>query len=244
MQGDDCVLQELWRGTMAVCIYFLIAASTMLTIRRLTRIPDELFRKALHFVLLASYIPFVFAFETWWLPVLLALALEILIYPALALAERLPSFSSFVNERKKGEFKHSLLLAFTMLAVCIAVCWGWLGDRHLILACMYAWGVGDAFAALFGKAFGKHKIRLRFADPHKSMEGSAAMFFSSASSILIVLLCRGHLPLAAYGVIPLAGAAAATLVELVTPNGMDTVTCPTAAMLIILPLTALFGGFA
>lgn len=236
-------MQELLRGAGAVCLYFIVAASIMLTLRWFIRIPDELFRKILHFILLLSYIAFAFAFETWWLSVLLALALEVLIYPILAWAEHLSAFSSFVNERKKGEFKHSLLLAFTMLAVCNTVCWGWLGDKYLGIACMYAWGVGDAFAALIGKRYGRHKITWKFADSHKSMEGSAAMFLTSAAAVLCVLLAHHHLSGAACAVISLAGAGAATLVELITPNGMDTVTCPTAAMLVMLPLVALFGGF-
>ena len=237
-------MHEFLFGTGVVLGYFVIAASTMLTLRKLIRIPDELFRKILHFILLFSYIPFAFAFDTWWRSVVTVIVLEIVIYPILAVAERLPLFSSFVNERKKGEFKQSLLLAFTMLAVCNTVCWGLLGDRFLGLACMYAWGVGDAFAALFGKRFGKHKITWKYADPRKSVEGSAAMFISSGLSILCVLLLRGHLHWAGYIVIPVMGAAAATLVELVTPNGNDTISCPTAAMLVIIPLMALFGGFA
>ena len=237
-------MQELLHGAGIVCIYFVIAASVMLTLRWLIKIPDELFRKILHFILLFSYIPFAFAFHTWWLSVLLAVVLEILIYPILAWAEHLSLFSSFVNERKKGEFKHSLLLAFTMLAVCNAVCWGWLGDRYLVLACMYAWGVGDAFAALFGKRFGRHKIKWKQADPHKSVEGSVAMFVTSALAVLCVLLIHNHLNTAAYVIIPIAGAGAATIVELITPNGMDTVSCPAAAMAVMIPLMALFGGFA
>jgi len=237
-------MQELLHGAGIVCMYYVIAASLMLTLRRLIKIPDELFRKILHTILLISYIPFAFAFHTWWLSVLLTVAMEILIYPILAQAEHLPMFSSFVNERKEGEFKHSLLLAFTMLAVCNTVCWGLLGDKYLGLACMYAWGVGDAFAALFGKKFGKHKITWKYADHHKSIEGSAAMFVTSALSVLCVLLAHNHLSTIAYIVIPIAGAGAATLVELVTPNGMDTVTCPTAAMLVMIPLMALLGGFA
>ena len=59
----------------------------MLGLRWLIKIPNELFRKILHFILLGSYIPFAFAFETWWLSVLLTVILEILIYPALACAE-------------------------------------------------------------------------------------------------------------------------------------------------------------
>lgn len=235
-------MQELLRGASIVCLYYIIAATVLLTCRYLFRIPDELFRKTLHFVLLASYIPFVFAFDRWWVSALFAVALEILIYPILAWFERFKNYTSMTTERKKGEFKRSLLLAFTMLAVCICICWGWRGDRHLVLACMYAWGVGDAFAALIGKKYGKHKMRLKLADPHKSVEGSAAMFCTSALSILTVLLFRGRLPLAGYILIPLAGAGIATFVELITVDGYDTVTCPAAAMAVILPLAALFGG--
>lgn len=235
-------MQELLHGAGIISLYFVIAASTMLACRWLFKIPDEVFRKALHFVLLASYIPFVFAFQTWWLSALFALVFEILVYPILAWFEHFRNYSAFTTERKHGEFKHSLLLAFTMLAVCISLCWGWRNDRHLVLACMYAWGVGDAFAALIGKKFGKHKIRLKFADGQKSVEGSAAMFITSALAILTVLLFRGGLLPPGYVVIPLAGAAAATFVELITTGGNDTVTCPTAAMIVILPLAALFGG--
>ncbi len=237
-------MQEFLYGAKQVCLYFAIAASTALILRKLIKIPDELFRKALHFILLFSYIPFAFAFETWWRSVLLTLILEAAIYPFLALAERLPMFSAFVTERRRGELKQSLLLAFTMLAVCNSVCWGILGDKYLGLACMYAWGVGDAFAALVGKRFGRHKITWKYADSHKSIEGSAAMFISSALAVLCVLLSHNHLTLPAYIILPIAGAGASTLVEMVTKDGRDTVYCPLAAMLVMLPLMALLGGFA
>jgi len=237
-------MQAFLHGAGVVCIYFVVAASAALWTRKLMRIPDEIFRKTLHFILLFSYIPFAFAFETWWHSVLLTVILELLIYPALALAERLPMFSSFVTERRHGEFKQSMLLAFTMLAVCNTVCWGLLGDQYLGLACMYAWGVGDAFAALIGKRFGKHKITWKYADKHKSVEGSAAMFLTSAISVACVLLAHDHLTLPAYIVIPIVGAAISTLVEMVTKDGRDTIYCPMAAMLVMLPLMALFGGFA
>ena len=83
-----------------------------------------------------------------------------------------------------------------------------------------------------------------YADKHKSVEGSAAMFLTSAVAIACVLLTHNHLTLPAYIVIPVAGAAVSTLVEMVTKDGRDTIYCPTAAMLIMLPLMALFGGLA
>ena len=237
-------MQDLLSGTGIVCLYLAIAASTLVFLRSRITINDELFRKLLHFVLLLAYIPFVFAFDVWWHAIVLAVVIEVIAYPALMLAGRIPRFSSFVNERSKGEFKSSLLLAFTMLAVCIAVCWGWLQERLLVLACMYAWGVGDALAALVGKAYGRHKIHLRHTGATKSLEGSAAMFASSMASVAVVLLFWGKLnPAAALG-ISAAAAAVSAVVELLTPNGLDTITCPTAAMLVILPLTAFAGGFA
>jgi len=237
-------MHEIIQGAGIVCIYYVVAASSIFILRWLITIPNELFRKILHFILLISYIPFAFAFETWWKSVLLTVSMELLIYPILALAEHLPRFSTFVNERKGGEFKHSLLLAFTMLAVCNTICWGLLGDKYLGIACMYAWGVGDAFAALIGKRFGKHKIQWKWADHHKSIEGSLAMFITSCLSVACVLLAHNHLTLPAYIVIPIAGAGAATLVEMVSKEGYDTVLCPAAAMMVMIPLMALFGGFA
>lgn len=237
-------MQAFLYGAGVVCIYFLAAASAAFAARRLIQIPDEMFRKTLHFILLFSYIPFVFAFEVWWYSVLLTVVMEIIIYPILALAEKLPVFSSFVTERRHGEFKQSFLLAFTMLAVCNTICWGILGDNYLGLACMYAWGVGDAFAALIGKRFGKHRITWKYADNRKSAEGSAAMFFTSAIAVSCVLLAHNHLTAPAYIVIPVAGSAVSTLVEMVTKDGRDTIYCPAAAMLVMIPLMALFGGFA
>lgn len=235
-------MQELLSGALIFAIYVLPAAAVMMIARRFLRIADELFRKILHFILLGAYIPLLYAFQTWWISAGFSLAVIVLVYPILALAGRIPAFSTFVNERKKGEFKSSLILALSVAAGSTAICWGIFDDKLLVLACVYAWGVGDAFAALIGKRFGKHKIRLRFADPHKSIEGSCAMFACSVLSVFTVLMIRGGLHGMSCLIIALAAAAATTFVELCTKGGNDTVTCPLTAMLIILPLVQLLGA--
>lgn len=235
-------MQELLHGAFIFALYILPAAAIMLCARRVLKIPDELFRKILHFILLGAYIPLLFAFQTWWIASGFVLILILLLYPILALAGRIPAFSSFVNERKKGEFKSSMVLALSMMVVSSSVCWGFCGDKLLVLACVYAWGVGDAFAALIGKQFGRHKLRLPFADHRKSAEGSAAMFGSSVLSVMAVLFVRGGLGFCSGLLISLAAAAATTVVEMCTKDGLDTITCPTAAMLVILPLIELLGG--
>lgn len=235
-------MQEFLYGAGVVVLYIIPAAGLMFIARKFLKIPDELFRKILHFILLGAYIPLVFAFETWWMASGFAAALIALFYPAITLAERLPAFAAFINQRRNGEIKNSMILALTVMALSTCVCWGCFGDRYLVLACVYAWGVGDAFAALIGKQFGKHKIHLPFADPHKSVEGSAAMFVTSAISVWIVLLLRGGMDFGGCVVTALVAAAVSTLVEFCTKDGYDTFTCPAAAMLVILPLIRLIGG--
>ena len=228
-------------GSGITLLYIIIAAGTMVPLRKLFTIPDELFRKILHFVLLGAYIPLVFAFEAWWMATVFALSLIIVLFPALFFAEKIPMFSSFVNERKGGEFKSSMVLAVGMMAFSTAICWGLFGDKYLVLASIYAWGVGDALAALVGKRFGKHKIKWKIADSKKSYEGSLAMFVCALVSVFTVLFIRGGIshPLC-LGIAALA-ATVCTLSELCARGGLDTVICPCAAMIVIIPTVMLLG---
>ena len=234
-------MQELLHGAGIFFLCVIPAVIVAVLARWLLKVPDELFRKLLHFLLLALYGVILFSFEHWQIAALFAGLLAVIFYPVLALIGRIPAFSAFVNERKQGEFRHSLILAMCVMAVSICICWGWLQDRLLVLACIYAWGVGDGFAALIGKRFGKHKIRLRFADHHKSVEGSLAMFLTSSAAVLTVMLLRGGLGFGSCLLVALAASAASTFVELCSTGGYDTVTCPAAAMLVILPLVQLLG---
>lgn len=235
-------MNEFLSGAAVVMSYIAIMAGSILFMRKAIKIPDELFRKILHFILLGAYIPLVFSYETWWMATLLAVCMMALFYPILAAAEKIPAFDAFLNQRRKGEIKNSMILALSMMVLSIFVCWGIFRDRYLVLSCVYAWGVGDAFAALVGKKYGKHKVRLRFADPHKSIEGSLAMLITSAIAVFIVLSLRGGIDFVGCAVIALAGATVSMVVELCTKNGYDTFTCPFAAMIVILPLIRLMGG--
>ena len=127
-------MQEFVVGTSGVFIYFVIAASVALLSRYSFKIPDEIFRKILHCILLASFLFFVFGFQTWWMAVVLAVLFAVVVYPILAFFERFKGFSELTTERKSGELKSSLLIVFGMFAVVALVCWGWAGDKYLVLA--------------------------------------------------------------------------------------------------------------
>lgn len=237
-------MQQILQGTGSIIVYFVIAAGGALGSRCFIKIPNELFRKILHGILLGSLFMFTFAYEKWWISALAAVIFEILVYPILVIFERYKNYSELTTERKKGELKNSLLLVFTMYAVIISICWGWLGDKYLALAAIYAWGFGDAAAALVGKKYGKHKIKWKYTDGKKSIEGSLAMFITSVISVVIVLSYRGRLNVPAIVVISLGTAAVSTLAELCSKNGNDTVICPMSAMVVLLPLVYLFGGLS
>ena len=235
-------MQEFLYGTGITVLYIIIAAGIMLFARMFFTIPDELFRKILHFILLGAYIPLVFAFEVWWMAAAFAASLMVTLFPILLLAEKNPMFSAFVNERKKGEFKSSMVLAVGMMTFSVTVCWGLFGDKYLVLASIYAWGVGDALAALVGKRFGKHKIKWKLADGKKSVEGSLAMFICAFISVLLVLFVRGGVSIPLCLSIAITAAIVCTFTEMCTKNGLDTVVCPISAMAVIVPMVTLLGG--
>ena len=151
------------------------------------------------------------------------------------LAGKIPGFSSFVNERKKGEFTHSMVLALSIMLISITIGYGIFNDRYLVLASVYSWGVGDAFAALIGKRFGKHKIKWKFIDNKKSVEGSLAMVITSFLAVFIVLLVRGNVNPVYCVLISIVASIVSTFVELCSKNGIDTITCPLVSIAIILP---------
>lgn len=235
-------MQGFLIGTGWVLLYYLIAAGTALTCRFFFKIPDEIFRKTLHSILLLSFLVFIIAFETWWMAVVLAIVFAIVVYPILAFFERFKGYSELTTERKSGELKTSLLLVFGMFSVIATICWGWLEDKYLVLTSIYAWGFGDAMAALVGKRFGKHKIAWKYTDGKKSVEGSTAMFITSFISVVIILVCRGQMNAVSYILISVIVAFVSTLAELFSKNGLDTVICPVSAMAVLLPLIFMFGG--
>ena len=234
-------MQPFLYGTGITMLYIVVAVAIMLLLRKLITIPDELFRKILHFILLGAYIPLVFAFDKWWMATIFSTSLILILFPALFFAEKIPMFSSFMNERKKGEFKSSMVFAVGMMAFSTAICWGMFGDKYLVLASIYAWGIGDALAALVGKRFGRHKIKWILADGKKSVEGSVAMFLCAFISVFSVLLFRGGIGIAMCAVIAVLAAFVCTITDMCTKNGLDTVVCPVSAMVVIIPLTLLIG---
>ncbi len=230
-------MQEFLKGLLILCIYFITFAAIALVCRKTIKIPDELFRKILHFILLGSLLVFVYVFQTWWISTLTCVLIIIVAYPILYFFERFKTYSDTVTERKKGELRSSLIIVFFMFMVIISVCWKLLDNKELIFPIIYSWGFGDAFAALIGTKYGKRKIYKK-----KSLEGTLAMFITALIVVSVLLFILNIVPW--YGVIitALLVSVGVTIVELYTPNGLDTITCPFTSLIVMIPLLILFGG--
>lgn len=232
---------EFATGFGILLAYFATFFAGALVLRRFVVLPREVFRKTLHLILLGSIFILTYGFKTWWLSAIAAIGFIAMVFPILALAERIPGYSKLLIERKSGEIKRSMIVAFSMFAILICVCWGWLGLKFLVIASVLAWGLGDLAAALVGKQFGQYYIEGKLVEGRKTLEGTLAMFGVSFVTVLVVLLAYG--PLESFGYVPIAAltAAGTTVVELYTKNGLDTLTCPFAAAAIMTPLVLLWG---
>lgn len=214
-------------GVTAACI------AAVLVIRRCFPVSAELSRKLLHFTALAILTAWLYAFPAWETAELTMAVFVVVVYAILYLLEKhgaLGFFSRVASERKKGELRGSLCAVGFMFMLVAGICWGGLGDRGLALASLYAWGPGDAAAALIGKRYGRTKIGRA---KKKSLEGSLAMFALAWLFVFVILLRGGQFSPVQTLAVSVLTAAVTALTELVVLSGFDTFFCPAAAAAVL-----------
>ena len=204
------------------------------------KLPSYIFRKLLHMVAFTSLVEMTLEPDSWYIASGSALIFAALLFPILHALEGYAWYKGLFVEKKRGEVKKSLVLLFSMYAVLVAACWGLLGKPYLAVAALLMWGVGDGAAAIFGRTFGRHKTGLKHADPNKTWEGTTAMFAFSFLSGVVGLLLAGLTSWPQIIFYPLIAAPFASLTELLTQNGDDTVTVPLVTATVISFISFLF----
>lgn len=216
-------------------LYIIAMASVLIVIRFATKVPDYIFRKLLHVVAFTSILPAVLWADSWQQAVAVKVLFLAIIIVGLVCAERLPFYQSLFVEKGKHEVLTSFIMLFTLMAVQIAVFWGGMGDagRYIPIAAIMAWGPGDGAAAICGRLFGRHKLQGRLIEGVKSVEGSAAMALTSFLCTAAVLLTLSGLSVGTCLLLSAMIAPVAALTELLTKRGLDTITVPIVAGLIL-----------
>lgn len=222
--------------------YIVVLAAVLIVVRFTTRVPDYIFRKLLHFVAFTSIIPLVSFTDIWWIAVAVEVLFLIVVIVALRIFESFSFYKNLFVEKAKHEIIFSFISLFGLITVLLAIFWGGFGEEHLYIAvgAIMAWGPGDAVAAIVGRQKGKHKLTGRLIEGTKSVEGSVGMAVTAFVCLFPVLLLMSALPWHVSLVFALAIAPIASLTELFTKGGWDTVTVP-AVVSLVLSLSLLWG---
>ena len=227
-------------GIYIGCI--VIFALILIIIRFTTKVPDYIFRKLLHIVAFTSILPLAYSTNIWWIAVAVEVFFLILVIAALSFFEKFTFYEKLFVEKAKHEVIVSFITLFSLMALMLAIFWGGLGSEHkyITIAAIMAWGPGDAVAAIAGKNFGKHKLQGKMIEGVKSVEGSVGMAITSFVCVLPILLLMSHHPWYVSLAFATTIAPIASLTELFTKKGWDTITVPIVSAL-ILSISLLWG---
>lgn len=215
--------------------YIVTLAVILIIVRFTTKVPDYIFRKLLHIVAFTSIIPLAYSTNVWWIAVAVEIFFLILVIAALGGFEKFSFYKKLFVEKAEHEVIVSFITLFSLMALMLAVFWGGLGAEHeyIAVAAIMAWGPGDAVAAIVGKKLGKHKLQGKMIEGVKSVEGSIGMAITSFICVLPLLLLMSHHPWYISLAFSFAIAPIASLTELFTKKGWDTVTVPIVSALVL-----------
>ncbi len=105
------------------------------------------------------------------------------------------------------------------LLILVVLTFGVLKNPYIGAIGILVMGYGDGLAAVIGKAYGKHKFAFG-----KSIEGSLAMFIISFIVVFVVSINIASILVSL--ILALGVAAFATMIELLTPKGLDNLSVP------------------
>ena len=192
-------------------VYGYVALLLLISEKGLNKHP-RFSRKFLH-IMVGNILFILPLFDTGWVITFLAAA------PFIPLTYLMSPYSPLKIRDELSSSGHGLGLVY------YAISWTVLAflffDQPWIIAVgIAAMSYGDGMASLVGERIGKRKYNI-FGDP-KSIEGSLAMFLVLIATLWIVLSYYAVLPVN-FMIIPLV-ALVATILEGITPKGLDNLT--------------------
>lgn len=213
-------------------VFAVIGMSELLV--RLFNLPKEESRKFVHIGVSNWWLLAMYSFDSWQWAIIPPIAFIIL---------NLVSWASglFDSMERKIRDINNLGTVYFPISLLIIVLLTWHDSPVFAGASPYigglgimAMGYGDGFAALVGTRSGKNKYTVFGAQ--KSIEGSITMFICSLVVIFLLLHFPGNQTLPMALVAGLGLALIATLIEAITPKGLDNITVPMVVSLLWLLL--------
>lgn len=208
-----------------VYVFGLIGLAELL--RRLGRRPPDFTRKVIHVGVGLWVVGTVLLFETWYLA---------LIPPATFVVINAISYWRGTFKAMESEEKGNLGTIYFPISFAAVLYFFW-SQPVLMVASLMPMAWGDAMAAIVGRRYGHYCYSI--GGRTRSLEGSVAMLFWSWITTSLALFIMPYLlgrPLINWMLALVYGGAVAlicTLVEALSPWGIDNLTVPAAATLIL-----------
>lgn len=170
---------RILQGLLYVVGAYFLCASFVFIVRKIVSVPPEVSRKFLHLSAIIVLTVWLYAFADWKITEITIVIFAVAAHPILLLLLSMenrsikdrPTASSLSNissERSPGELHKSLSASYLMFMLAVGVCWGWLGDRNLALASIFAWGQGTRPPRWSGNDTGEIRSEKRGKNPWKA----------------------------------------------------------------------------
>ncbi len=218
-----------WWGILVSFSYVFGFIGIAQILLRAERLSPSVTRKIVHIGVAHWWILAMIFFDRWHFAVVGPAA-----FIVINLASYLLRLFPAMEHEERGRNLGTVYFPVALL-ICVLLTWGgpipiWMGGLAMLVL-----GWGDGLASLVGEI--QKNGRIRVFGNSKSIAGSCAMFAASAVVALVFTLLfaapSSGLLLGSTVVTVLAVALVATVVELVTPLGLDNLTVPIATLLFV-----------
>ncbi len=210
--------------------YFIAFAIPTGIIGRMFSIHREIIRKVYHIFGSASMVLLLYVFPGWRSGLGTFLGLFLLAYILIVIFEKTPFFKRFRIDRKKKDtkIKHQIILVALTYSFLIITFWALGGEenKHFILFGVMTWCLGDAFAAVVGRLYGRKNFKHPVFDPNKTHRGFMAFILPAALVNLGILMIFYDFPLGINGSIAVFLGVTGGMIELMSKKGLDNVIIP------------------
>ena len=208
--------------TTAFFLVLLVAAELW---SRLGKPKPEWTRKLVHLGggIIGLFLPWLI--ESPWIVLLLTASLSTLF----VLGERWKFLRSLHGVERKSRGSEYYPLAIWLVFLLAA------DRRWLYLSAVLVLAVADAFAALIGSRYGKHRYEVE--DEYKSVEGSLVFFGIAFLAVVLPLLFMTTLPRAVSVLSALLVAMLVTIFEAISLRGTDNLFVPIAVVFVLQKIT-------
>lgn len=211
-----------WTAIAISFVYVFAVLGIAEGLRKLGHYSFDFTRKFVHIAVGMWAVGTIFLFQGRWLAV---------IPPAIFVILNYISYRQGIFAAIESEDKSNLGTVYFPIAFSIVILLFW-DHPNLLVAALMSLTWGDSMAAVLGKAYGH--VKYTIAGSMRSVEGSVSMFlFSLMSTFLALWLLPPTMkPLASLG-LALIVSLVATVAEAVTPWGLDNLTIPAVAGLLL-----------